>query len=109
MGVPELLFLFLFAVGGYFLVSQLWPVFSKKPTRPEPEEDAESYCRRVLGVGADADRGAIEQAYLERLLKYDPSKFTEYGPEFCELAEQRTKAIVSAYRFLAGKSDRIRQ
>jgi DnaJ-domain-containing protein 1 len=52
------------------------------------------------------DSQLIHEAYQARLRKYDPSKFVEYGPEFQELARERTNAIIAAYQHLTASINR---
>lgn len=98
---PILVVLFCF-VAGYFVVNQVWTGIAAGRTK----EGSDDHCRHVLGLGTETDADAIYTAYQSRLKKYDPGKFAEYGPEFQELAMERTKAIVAAYQRLITKANR---
>jgi hypothetical protein len=39
----------------------------------------------------------IKKAYRQKMLEYHPDRVVNLGKELCELAEQKTKAINSAY------------
>jgi preprotein translocase subunit Sec63 len=60
----------------------------------------EDYYRRVLGVQQGASLEDLTSAYQHRVLKYDPEKFREFGPEFEDLARERTRDIDEAYAYL---------
>jgi hypothetical protein len=89
-------------VAGYLIVNQVWTGL----TTSKPKALSDDHCRRVLGLGNEMDSQLIHEAYQARLRKYDPSKFVEYGPEFQELARERTNAIIAAYQHLTASINR---
>lgn len=58
---------------------------------------------KVLGIGKDATRKEIKQAYRQLANKYHPDKVEHLGLEFKELAERRFKEIQKAYQELKEK------
>lgn len=59
----------------------------------------EDYYRSVLGLPGVATIPEIKQSYRERLAKYHPDKVQHLGPEFREIAENKTREIIAAYEF----------
>ncbi|MEN8212908.1 MAG: DUF805 domain-containing protein [Pseudomonadota bacterium] len=60
---------------------------------------AEQACR-VLGVENGANQVLIRKAYKEKMSQYHPDKVSQLGIEIRELADQKSKQINRAYRFL---------
>lgn len=54
----------------------------------------------ILGVNASASPDEIKKAYKKLMMQYHPDKVANLGSELQALAEQKTKQINSAYRFL---------
>jgi preprotein translocase subunit Sec63 len=91
--------------GGFIIVNYGWPAVAAQIQRRRSgplglSGDRLTYYSKVLGVTADADEAAVRAAYLARLEKYDPNRFDEFGPEFREMAIERTKVINAAYEYL---------
>lgn len=57
--------------------------------------------RRVLGVGPNASPEDIRRAYHKALKQYHPDRVADLGKDLQNLASQRTREIVQAYRQLA--------
>ncbi len=69
------------------------------PPPPGPG-DAAFDPHAVLGVGRDATREEIAQAYRERLKEYHPDRVATLGPELQELAHRKTIEIQRAWELL---------
>jgi len=57
----------------------------------------------ILGIGKDATKEEIKQAYRKLANKYHPDKVTHLGEEFQKLSEKRFIEIQEAYRILEKK------
>ena len=55
---------------------------------------------RVLGIEESPDQHTIRKAYKEKMSRYHPDKVSQLGIEIRELADQKSKQINKAYRFL---------
>jgi curved DNA-binding protein CbpA len=64
-------------------------------SNPQPKNHHE-----VLGIEVGANAEEIRRAYRELVKKYHPDRVTHLGEEFRTLAEQRMKAINTAYAAL---------
>ena len=53
-----------------------------------------------LGIDATSTPVEIRQAYKKSIARYHPDKVERLGDEFKKLAEEKSKAIIAAYRFL---------
>ena len=60
-------------------------------------EDASS-AYRILEIDADADQDSVKKAYRKMASKYHPDKVSHLGEEFQKVAEDKFKAINSAYQ-----------
>lgn len=54
----------------------------------------------LMGLGPDATRAELEQAYRERYAAYDPVRVAEIDAELGQLAAQRQAELEQAYRSL---------
>lgn len=76
-----------------------------KAYRPsETEPDREHRCAEILQIPLGAEPETLKRQYKELLSKYHPDKVQHLGPEFREMAEKKTREILEAYEFLAGRA-----
>jgi peroxiredoxin len=54
----------------------------------------------LLGIGVDATRTELDEAYALRRAAYNPTRVTHLGPEFVRQAEQGQAVVDAAYRQL---------
>ena len=54
----------------------------------------------ILHLSGDATKDQIRKAYLDAIKQYHPDNFAGFGPEFRELAEEKSKQINLAYQKL---------
>ena len=65
--------------------------------------NTEEEYRKILGITDKDTPGTIKIRYRELLTKYHPDKVQHLGVEFQEMAERKTKAIMTAYEFFQKK------
>ncbi len=58
----------------------------------------------ILNLSAGAGMDQIHSAYLSAIKQYHPDKFSDLGPEFQKLAEEKSKQIILAYEKLTKSS-----
>ncbi len=63
------------------------------------EQERSRHCS-ALGVGVDASQEEIRKAYRAKVAQYHPDKVAGLGPEIRLLAEEKTKIINNAYKYL---------
>lgn len=92
---------------GYWVVSKL--LTPQRPqTKPQPEEQA-AHARPeppprseawfdILKVSPAASVDEIQAAFKSQIRQYHPDKVASLGPELRELAEEKSKAINTAYQ-----------
>jgi DnaJ like chaperone protein len=64
----------------------------------EPYNQEEQY-RQILGITREDSPGDIKRKYKDLLTKYHPDKVQHLGVEFQEMAEDKTRNILEAYKF----------
>lgn len=108
--MQHILLLALCFVAGFVIVHQLWNAgrawfkIGVQKRRASPfgrHAEALVHYRRVLGVGSEANSEVLRATYLSLVEKYDSSTFAYLGPEFVDLALNRTKEVLEAYQFLS--------
>jgi uncharacterized tellurite resistance protein B-like protein len=74
------------------------------PVPPEPAREGRDGgaggvrgALAILGLEPGVGRGRIDEAFLDRVQRYDPAKVGELGPEFAALAIRRLAVVADAY------------
>lgn len=62
-----------------------------------PPESKNSDWHLVLDVPQNASLDEVRLAYKRKISMYHPDKVSNMGPEFNEIAQQKTKQINAAY------------
>jgi hypothetical protein len=90
---------------GFLIVHYAWPAAAGwlRERTDGTGGQGEEYYWRVLGVEEGASLEDLTAAHERGILKYDPEKFREFGPEFQDLARERTRHIDNAYARLRQK------
>jgi preprotein translocase subunit Sec63 len=100
-----------FAVG-YWIVSFLFRKFGQgagnHKTGDERKDHAtkmhlEDQLAETLGFNGPATKEEIKAAYHRQLAKYHPDKVHHLGSEFQKIADQKTREIVTAYKYFQKK------
>jgi hypothetical protein len=78
------------------------PDADRPPARPPG--DPETLHRATLGLGSTPlTAEAVRKAYVQRIQEYHPDRVATLGEKIRRLAEDETKRINEAYRFLRGR------
>jgi len=57
----------------------------------------------ALGLNGQVTASEVKKAYREMLAKYHPDKVDHLGDEFKQIADQKTREIIAAYKFFCKK------
>ena len=68
-----------------------------KTESPKTDNNKELTWYEILGVSPTASLDEIKSSYKKKISMYHPDKVNSMGPEFNEIAQQKTKEINSAY------------
>ncbi len=68
--------------------------------------DIEKKYGQVLGLKGRVSMDDVRKAFRIRMAEYHPDKVAHLGPKLRQVAEEETKAIVSAYNYLKSKYDK---
>src|SRR5262249_11362017 len=68
----------------------------KREQAAKAELSTEGTWWTILGVSQDATKDEIISAYRDKQKKFHPDYYNSHGPEWLELAEQKTKALNAA-------------
>ena len=96
---------------GYFVVSHAISYY-KKPRVTQREKSAQfeqwydlaAYYRHVLGLEEHYSEDDLNRKYSELIEKYNATNLSSLDDEFRRLAEEKTKTINEAYRYLSLKT-----
>jgi len=77
------------------------PTGRRETSPEEPMTELES--AEILGLRGRVTVGEIKAAYRNEMAKYHPDKVTHLGPEFRNMAHNRTRKIRAAYEFFREK------